>query len=73
MARIQHDREWWAIELHYIAHAWPSDKAAFRGDESVFNEYINMQADMCEADGFDDLAFTMRGFREFVPHTKRQS
>jgi hypothetical protein len=73
MSRTKQNRDYWATELHYIAHAWPSDKTAFRGDESVFNEYINMQSDMCESDGFADLAFTMRGFREFVPHSKRLS
>jgi hypothetical protein len=73
MARIQHNERYWQIEAHLIAQAWPDNKAAFRNDESVFNDYIDMQADMCEADGFPDIAFTMRGFREFVPQSKRQS
>lgn len=71
MARIKHDAQYWLEEGHYIANAWPDDKASFRDDESVFNEYIDMQADACEADGYPDIAFTMRGFREFVPHSKR--
>ncbi len=73
MPRAPQPREYWATESHYIAHAWPDDKASFRNDESVFNEYIEMQASMCESDGYADLAFTMRGFREFVPHSKRSN
>ena len=72
MARIKHDRAFWTEEFKYIAHAWPDDKASFRNDESVFNDYIDMQANACEQDGFEDLAFHMRGFREFVPHSKRK-
>ena len=69
--RMKQSREWHANELHYIAHAWPEGKAAFRGDESVFNDYINMQAEFARTDGFDDIAFHMEGFRQFVPQSKR--
>jgi len=72
MSRKPQSRNWWANEVHYIVNAWPKEKASFRNDESVFNEYIDMQADMCEQDGYPDLAFTMRGAREFVPHHKRK-
>ena len=71
MSYPKHTREWWLREVSYIASAWSDDKQAFRGNESVFNEYVEMQAQHCEHNGFPELAFTMRGFKEFVPHSKR--
>ena len=71
--RQEKAREDWAKELHYIATAWECDAGSFRHDQSVFNEYVSMQAEFCRQDGFDDLAFTMEGFRQFVPHSKRRN
>ena len=69
MARIQHDEEWHARELVYIATAWPKEKASFNGNQRVFNEYIEMQAEGAKNDGFKGIAAAMLACRVFVPHS----
>jgi len=71
MARIVHDEAFHQSELEYIKGAWPSDKANFRGNRSVFNQYIEMQAGFAHQDGFSSIADTMLSYRQFVPHSKR--
>lgn len=73
MARIEHDMEWHARELIYIARAWPDEKKSFNGNQRTFNEYVEMQAEGARNDGFDGIANAMLACREFVPHSKRQS
>jgi hypothetical protein len=65
--RTKQTLAFWQSEMHYIAHAWPSNAHQFNGEAACFNRYIDMQANAAESDGFDDIAFTIRGFREFLP------
>lgn len=47
-------------EAQYIANAWPSDAKAFNDDPECFNDYIDMQANAAQADGFTAFANMMR-------------
>jgi len=71
MSRIAKDQAYHETELDYLKNAWPGDKGSFRNNQAVFNEYIEMQAGFARADGFPVIADNMLGYRQFVPHGKR--